>query len=83
MPYEILHEYEIEYSGVRLPDSEHWAAMLAVYGPSHNPMHRNCVFPNRRVSIDAIFTSAAEAEAEARKVAIQMIEQKISHYPLV
>ena len=38
-------------------------------------MHRNCIFPAQRVSIDTVFTSAAQAELEARKVAILMIEQ--------
>lgn len=76
MPYEILREYEIEYSGEHLPESEHWAAMLSIYGPSRNPMHRNCIFPNQRVSIDTVFTTAAQAEAEARKVALTMLEPK-------
>lgn len=79
MPYETMREYEIEYSSTRLPESEHWAAIVAIYGPSPNPMHRNCIFPARRVSIDTVFTSAAQAEAEARKVAIQMIEQGTHH----
>ncbi|MES2047314.1 MAG: hypothetical protein V4447_02855 [Pseudomonadota bacterium] len=75
MPFEMMREYEIEYSSVRLPDSEHWAAMLAIYGPSHNPMHRNCIFPARRVAVEAVFASAAEAEAEARKVALEFIQE--------
>lgn len=75
MPYETVREYEIEYSGARLPDKEHWGAMLAIYAPSSNPMHRNCIFPAQRVSIDTVFADAEQAEAEARKVAIQLIEQ--------
>lgn len=73
MPYETVREYEIEYSSVRLPDSAHWAAMVAIYGPSTSPMHRNCIFPEQRVAIDTVFTSAAAAEAEARAVARRMI----------
>lgn len=79
MPYETIGEYEIDYAGARLPDSGHWAAMVTIYGPSPNPMHRNCIFPEERVSIDTVFTSAEQAEAEARKVAIQMIEQRTHH----
>ncbi|MBI3283348.1 MAG: hypothetical protein HYZ65_00645 [Burkholderiales bacterium] len=79
MPYEMMREYEVEYASARLPDSEHWAAMLTIYGPSRNPMHRNCVFPMQRVALDAVLTSAAQAEAEARKVAQQMIAQGRQH----
>ncbi len=75
MPFEMMREYEIEYSSVRLPDSEHWAAMLAIYGPSHNPMHRNCIFPGRRVAVETVFASASDAEAEARKVALEFIQE--------
>ncbi|MEO8600855.1 MAG: hypothetical protein ABI656_13605 [bacterium] len=79
MSYELMHEYEIEYSSAKLPESEHWAAMVAVYGPSHSPMHRNSVFPIQRVSMGTVFTSAEQAEAEAHKVALQLIEHKTSH----
>lgn len=82
MPYETMREYEIEYSSAPLPDSEHWAAIVAIYGPSPNPMHRNCILPAQRVSIDTVFTSAAQAEAEARKVAMLMIEQGTHHGPV-
>ena len=81
MPSEIVNEYEIEYSSVRLPDSEHWAAMVAIYGPSPSPMHRNSIFPEQRVSIDTVFESAAAAEAEARAVALSMIEPGRQHNP--
>ncbi|MEO8407615.1 MAG: hypothetical protein ABI476_04225 [Oxalobacteraceae bacterium] len=81
MPYETVNEYEIEYSSARLPDSEHWAAMVAIYGPSPSPMHRNCIFPVQRVSIDTVFDSAAAAEAEARTVALAMIEPGRQHGP--
>lgn len=73
MPYETVHEYEVEYSSMQLPDSEHWAAMVAIYGPSPSPMHRNCIFPEQRVSIDTVFDSAEAAQAAARSVALAMI----------
>lgn len=79
MPYEIMREYEIEYSGARLPESEHWAAMVAVYGPSHSPMHRNCIFPRQRVSMGAVFASAEQAEAEAHKVGLLLLGHKTPH----
>ncbi|NMM26731.1 MAG: hypothetical protein HHJ12_05425 [Glaciimonas sp.] len=74
MPYETMREYEIEYSSTRLPDSTHWAAMVTIYGPSSSPMHRSCIFPLQRVSINTIFTNPEQAEKEAHKVALQMFE---------
>lgn len=79
MPDEIIGEYEIEYSSARLPESEHWAAMVAVYGPSPSPMHRNCIFPSQRVSVEAVFTSAEQAESEAHRVALLLIERGSHH----
>ena len=78
MRSEFIGDYEIEYAGMRLPESENWGAFVAVYGPSHNPMHRNCVFSEQRVALDSSFATEAEAEAEARKVAILMVEK--GHY---
>lgn len=77
MRSEFIGDYEIEYAGVRLPESEHWGAFVAIYGPSHNPMHRNSVFPEQRVAVDLAFGSEAEAEAEARKVAMEMVEGRL------
>ncbi len=79
MPYATIREYEIEYSSAQLPDSAHWAAIVAIYSASSNPMHRNCIFPAQRVSIDTVFSNAVEAEEEAHKVAILMIEQGTHH----
>lgn len=73
MPLENIGEYEIEYSGIQLPDSTDWAAYLSIYGPSPNPMHRNNLFPAQRVSVDRVFPSENAAEAEARKIALSMI----------
>lgn len=75
MPTETIGEYEIEYSGIQLPDSEDWGANLAIYGPSSNPMHRNDIFPTQRVAVDMVFHTEQEAEAEARAFAIAMIEK--------
>jgi hypothetical protein len=74
MSSEQIGEYEIEYSGARLPDTEDWAAYVTIYGPSSNPMHRNNIFPAQRVSVETVFPSEKEAEAEARKVAMSMVD---------
>jgi hypothetical protein len=76
-----LGDYEIEYSGVRLTDVDGWAAYVTIYGPSPNPMHRNSIFPAQRVAVEHVFGSEAEAEAEARKVALAMIEEKTVRPP--
>lgn len=75
MRTETIGEYEIEYSAVQLPDSSDWAAHLAIYGPSANPMHMSNIFPSQRVATDTAFPSEAAAEAEARRIAIAMIEE--------
>jgi hypothetical protein len=80
MPSENIGEYEIEYSGEKLSDSNDWTAHLAIYGPSSNPMHRNNVFPAQRVSIDAVFPTEKAAQDEARKVALSMIEQHAARH---
>lgn len=74
MASEQIGEYEIEYSGMQLPDSEDWAAYLTIYGPSSNPMHMNNIFPHQRVSIDVVFSTEAEAEAEARRIGLTMLK---------
>jgi hypothetical protein len=75
MKTELIGDYEIEYAGVQLPDVDDWAAYLTIYGPSSNPMHMNTVVPHQRVSIDSVFPTEQEAEAEARKQALSMIGQ--------
>ena len=74
MPYEQIDEYEIEFSGMPLPFDDGWTAHLAIYGDSPNPMHRNCFFPAQRVSVATVFPTMAEAEVEARNVALSMFE---------
>lgn len=66
--------YEIECSGVQVPNGGGWAAQLTIYGPSSNPMHRNCIIRDRRVSIGTVFRYEADAEDEARKVALTMVK---------
>jgi hypothetical protein len=81
VPTEQLGDYEIDYSGVRMTDVEGWAAYVTIYGPSPNPMHRNSIFPSQRVAVEHVFGSEAEAEAEARKAALALIEEKTVRPP--
>jgi hypothetical protein len=74
MKSETIGEYEIEYSGVRLPNGDGWGAHVAVYGPSPNPMHRNILFPPQHVSVETVFPDEQTAQAEARKVALSMLK---------
>jgi hypothetical protein len=74
MRTEIIGDYEIEYSGVQLLDSDGWAAHVAVYGPSTNPMHRNIIFPDQRVSLETVFPDEQTAEDEAHRVGRSMIQ---------
>jgi hypothetical protein len=77
MPVEHLGHYEVEYSGVRLAvDGNDWVAMVAVFGPSSNPMHRNPIFPLQRVLLDTVFHDEKTAEQEARKAAVAMLEHR-------
>lgn len=73
MPSEKIGEYEVECSAVELIGAPGWVAHLAIYGHSPNPMHRNNVFPDQRVSLDAVFSTKEEAEAEAHRVALTML----------
>ena len=82
MATEQLGEYEIDYSGVRMTDVDGWAAYVTVYGPSPNPMHRNSIMPPQRVAVEHVFTTEAEAEAEARKVAVALVEEKTVRPPV-
>lgn len=81
MSSEQIDEHEIEYAGVLLPSGDGWAAHVAIYGPSPNPMHRNCIFADQRVSVETIFPNAESAEAEAHKVALSMLASVAHHGP--
>jgi hypothetical protein len=83
VPTEQLGEYEIDYSGVKLTDVDGWAAYVTIYGPSPNPMHRNSIVPAQRVAVERVFDTEAEAEAEARKAAVSMIEEKTVTPPTI
>ena len=73
MPSEKIGAYDVEYSAVPTADGTGWVAHVVVYGRSTNPMHRNCVFPDQRVSLESIFKTSEEAEIEARRVAADML----------
>lgn len=74
MPSEQIGRYEIEFSGVQLADGKEWVAHVAIFGPSHNPMHRNSIFPEQRVSVEHTYPNQQEAEAEARRYAYAVIK---------
>ena len=74
MPSEKIGAYDVEYSAVPAADGKGWVAHVAVYGRSTNPMHRNNVFPDQTVSLEAVFKTSEEAEVEARRVAADMLE---------
>ncbi|MQQ99775.1 hypothetical protein [Glaciimonas soli] len=75
MPSEKIAGYEIEYSGVLLPNTERWAAYLNIYGPSCNPMHRNNIFKFQRVLIEQEFPNEAAAEQAALSAARGMLKK--------
>jgi len=80
MPTEQIGKYEIEYAGMPLQavneqdTGKEWGAFVTIYGPSLNPMHRNIVIAQHRVSVDTVYPTEAAAEAEARKIAIGMLK---------
>jgi hypothetical protein len=74
VPTEQIGEYEIEYSGMKMNDVDGWAAHVSIYGPSPNPMHRNSIVPDQRVAVEQVFATEGEAQAEARNVALAMLE---------
>lgn len=76
MQTETIGRFEVEYSGVQLPNSELWGAWVTVYGPSCNPMHRNPIMPAHRVAPDCSFPSQSAAEQEAKKIAHALVEAR-------
>lgn len=79
MSIEQIDNYEIEYSGMHLAEGKGWAAWVEIFGPSPNPMHRQPVVPSQRVAVETCFATQQEAEQEARRIAIGMLEE--GHYP--
>lgn len=76
MATETIGDYEIEYSGVHMADVDGWAAWVTIYGPSSNPMHRNSIVPAQRVAVEHVYPTEQEAQAQARTVALAMLEEK-------
>jgi hypothetical protein len=74
MATEQIGDYEIEYTGVHVPESDGWAAYVKIFGPSSNPMHRKPVFPSQQVAVETSFATEQEAEQAARKIAVDMVE---------
>lgn len=74
MPSETIGEYEIEYSGVQLPEGEGWGAYVTVYGPSPNPMHRTPLFPHHRVAVETVFPTEQAAEEQAHQIARSLLK---------
>jgi hypothetical protein len=81
VPTEQLGEYEIDYSAVRMTDVDGWAAHVAIYGASANPMHRNSIVPGQRVAVQQVFATEGEAEAEAHRAALAMLEERSPRPP--
>lgn len=75
MPTELQGDYEIDYSGVWLPDVQAWSAHVVIYGASPNPMHRNSIIPPQRVAVERVFPSEAEAEQEARAAGLALLDR--------
>jgi hypothetical protein len=73
-----INGYEVEYSGEFLEESQDWAAYLALFLPSSNPMHMNNIFKKQRVSIDLTFPDEESAEDAAHKVALEIINSPLS-----
>lgn len=76
MATEQIGDYEIEYSGVHVPESDGWAAWIKIFGPSPNPMHRQPVFPSQHVAVESSFATEQEAEQAARQIALDMVEHR-------
>ena len=81
MATEQIGDYEIEYTGVHVPESDGWAAWIEIFGPSSNPMHRHAVVPSQHVAIETSFASEQEAQQAARQIALDMVEQRQRKQP--
>lgn len=75
MPTKDLHGYEIEFTSELLPGTNQWGAYVAIFAPSDNPMHLAEVYPRQRVAADVTFSSGEDAEAEAEKAGMAILEQ--------
>jgi|GEM_PF-349264 len=75
MPEKSVDGYEIEYTAEPLEGCDQWGAYVAIFIPSDNPMHMNNVYPKQRVAADLTLSSEAEAEAQAEKAGMEILEQ--------
>lgn len=78
MPYEKISGHDVEYEAIQIPGTEQWAAYLAIFGPSSNPMHRNSIFPHQHVCVDATFLTREAAEAAALAAAQALLKPNTS-----
>ncbi|HWU97098.1 MAG TPA: hypothetical protein VN114_01175 [Oxalicibacterium sp.] len=69
-----IGDHDIEYEAVQVAGTKQWAAYLAIYGPSNNPMHRNNIFPHQHVCVNETFMSREEAEAGALAAAETLLK---------
>jgi hypothetical protein len=76
MATEQIGDFEIEYTGVHVPESDGWAAWVQIVGPSPNPMHRQPVFPSQHVEIETSFATEQVAQQAARRIALDIVEQR-------
>nr|WP_229495960.1 hypothetical protein [Massilia polaris] len=58
-----------------MADVEGWAAHVAIYGPSTNPMHRNSIVPPQRVALETVFATQEQAETGAHQAAMSMLDE--------
>jgi len=65
-------DYVIEYSAIPLYGGG-WGAAVAIYGPAFTPLHRNCLLPLRRVSLQTVFPTRQAAEEHAEKMALSFV----------
>jgi hypothetical protein len=75
MPIKTIDGYEIDYTAEPLEGCGDWGAYVAIFMPSDNPMHMNNIYPKRRVAADLTLSSEAQAEQEAGKAALAILEQ--------
>lgn len=75
MQSEKIGNFQIEYSARPLRIAGAWGAWVSVYGPSPNPMHRNPIFPARRVAPDRQYADKAAAQEQARIFAHSLVER--------
>lgn len=75
MPIKTIDGYEVDYTAEPLEGCGEWGAYVAIFTPSDNPMHMNNICPKRRVAADITLASEAQAEQEAEKAALAILDQ--------